>query len=338
MSDSVSVFDVLTGEERDLLAPAPSPGFVEPMLATLSSQVVTGGDWVYERKLDGVRLLGCREGAGVTLFSRTAKLQNGTYPEIADALATQPRRDFLVDGEVVAFEGNRTSFARLQGRMQLRDPERARQTGIAVAYYAFDLLHLEGHDTTRLPLLARKRLLESAFAFGDEIRSSDHSRADGRRLLEEACKQGWEGLIAKRAGGRYVHRRSRDWLKLKCANRQELVIGGWTEPEGAREVFGALLVGYHEGGELVYAGKVGTGFDARTLRDLGALLAQREQGTPPFSTPGLPRRGVHWVHPDLVCEVAFSEWTPDGRLRHPRFVGLRDDKPAHTVVREVPAA
>jgi bifunctional non-homologous end joining protein LigD len=206
---------------------------------------------------------------------------------------------------------------------------------VAVYLYLFDLLHLEGRDTTSLALRDRKRLLKRTLSFEGHIRFTPHRARSGERFLEEACRKGWEGLIAKRAGAPYRHHRSRDWLKLKCGNRQELVIGGYTDPQGSRTGFGALLVGYYEGGKLRYAGKVGTGYDDALLRELGARLARMERRTSPFASA--PRvKGVHWVSPRLVGEVGFTEWTREGRLRHPRFLGLRSDKSARQVRRERP--
>lgn len=221
--------------------------------------------------------------------------------------------------------------------MKIADAGNARRSRVAIIYYVFDILHLDGRDTTPLALRDRKALLERAIEFRDPLRLSRHRAADGEAYLAEACRNGWEGLIAKRADSTYVHRRSRDWLKLKCVARQEFVVGGWTEPQGGRLGLGALLVGVYDDGELRYAGKVGTGFDDETLRDLARRLSSIERTTPPFADPdGIPRKGVHWTSPKLVAEVGFTEWTSDGRLRHPRFLGLRRDKDPKDVVRERP--
>jgi bifunctional non-homologous end joining protein LigD len=303
------------------------------MLATLTHDTFSDPAWLYERKLDGVRCLAFRAGERVRLLSRNRKPMNDTYPELVEALGKQACTDFIADGEIVAFEGNRTSFARLQQRLGVRDPDEARRTGVAVYLYLFDLLRLEGHDTTRLALHDRKRLLKRALSFGGHIRFTPHRVGAGEETLEEACRKGWEGLIAKRAASRYVHGRSREWLKLKCGNRQELVIGGYTDPKGSRVGFGALLVGYYEDGALRYAGKVGTGYDDAFLEAFGRRLADLERETCPFARE--PReRGVHWVSPHFVGEVGFTEWTKDGRLRHPRFLGLREDKSPKQVTRE----
>jgi DNA ligase D-like protein (predicted ligase) len=200
----------------------------------------------------------------------------------------------------------------------------------------FDLLWLDAHDVRDLPLRSRKRLLRAALGFHGPVRLTPYRNGEGEALFAEACRKGWEGVIAKRADSPYRATRSRDWLKFKCEKGQELVIGGFTAPRGSRHEFGALLLGYHDGrGALRYAGKVGTGFDEATLRDLGARLRALRRGDPPFADAGSIReRGVTWVEPELVAQVAFTEWTRAGRLRHPRFLGLRDDKPARDVVRE----
>jgi DNA ligase D-like protein (predicted ligase) len=254
------------------------------------------------------------------------------------AVGRQRCQDFVVDGEIVAFAGGRTSFSRLQGRMQVQDPKRARRSGIAVYLYLFDIVHLDGYDTTGLPLRARKGLLRWALSFGGPIRWLPHRNRDGEALFADACKRGLEGLIAKRADSPYQPgARSGDWLKLKCSHEQELVVGGFTAPKGSRTDFGALLVGYYEDGALRYAGKVGTGFNRETLRRLGARLRKLERARSPFADVDPVPPGTHWVDPRLVGQFAFSEWTRDGRLRHPRYLGLRDDKRPSDVVRERPS-
>jgi bifunctional non-homologous end joining protein LigD len=316
----------------------PQPGWAAPMLAVLTEERFSNEEWIFERKLDGERCLAFRPGRKLRLLSRNRKRLNGTYPELAEALLAQRCDDFVVDGEVVAFEGAQTSFARLQQRMQLRDPRRARASGVRVFYYLFDLLHLDGRDVTGLPLRERKALLRQALAFADPLRYLPHRNAEGERFYGEACRKGWEGLIAKRAHSPYRHERSRDWFKFKCVNEQEFVIGGYTDPGGKRIGLGALLVGYYDGrGRLRYAGKVGTGYSDAVLRDLGGRLAAIEQGEPPFATDQLPRTAVHWVRPELVAQIGFTEVTGDGKLRHPRILGLRSDKDPRDVVLERPA-
>jgi bifunctional non-homologous end joining protein LigD len=303
------------------------------MLATLTHRRFSSPDWIYERKLDGERCLAFRRGGEVRLLSRNRRRLDCTHPKLVDALKVQRDHDVVVDGEVVAFERGQMSFSRLQRRTGISDPELARLSGIAVSYYIFDILHLDGNRVTALPVRARKSLLARAVTFRTPLRLTTHRNTEGEAFFRDACRRGWEGLVAKRAASEYVGRRSTDWLKFKCSNRQELVVGGFTDPAGTRVGLGALLVGYYEGGRLRYAGKVGTGYDVATLRALRQRLDALEQDRPPFVDA--PReRGMHWVRPELVAEVAFTEWTADGRLRHPRFLGLRSDRPASEVVRE----
>ncbi len=303
------------------------------MLATLTKKRFSDPDWIFERKLDGERCLAFRTGSEVRLLSRNRKTLNEHYPEIATALAAQAGPDLVVDGEIVAFSGGETDFSRLERRMQVGDPTRARRTGVAVFHYLFDIVYLDGFDLTALALRDRKRILRSSVSFGGPLRYTPHRNTTGEAYYAQACRSGWEGVMAKLANGPYVHKRSPEWLKFKCQQGQELVIGGFTEPNNSREGFGALLLGYYRGDNFVYAGKVGTGFDQRTLLDLRRRLDVLEIDDAAF-TAGDPPRGAHWVRPVLVGEVRFSQWTPDGRLRHPSFLGLRDDKKARDVVRE----
>jgi bifunctional non-homologous end joining protein LigD len=331
-----SALDLLSDEERRNLRRNRQPRWIEPMKAVLHDRPFSDPDWIYERKLDGVRCLAFRTPRGVRLLSRTDHSLNNSYPELVEALERELCPEFVVDGEIVAFKGGIPSFSRLQGRLGVSDPQRARRTGIAVYYYLFDVVHLEGHDTTRLQVRPRKKLLRGALDFHGHVRFLPHRNRDGEVLFKDACRRGLEGLIAKRAESRYSSTRSTDWLKLKCSHEQELVIGGFTAPQGKRTDFGALLVGYYEEGELRYAGKVGTGFDQRTLSDLGEQMRKLERPDPPFAdVHPIPKR-THWIEPQLVGQFAFSEWTRDGRLRHPRYLGLRNDKPPGEVVRERP--
>lgn len=313
----------------------PQPDWIPPMLATPTARRFSAEGWLFERKLDGERCLSYCCGDSVSLWSRNRRRLDGTYPEIVDALRRR-RHDVVIDGEVVAFDDDgTTSFARLQRRLGITDPDAARRTGIAVSYYVFDLLHVDGRDVTQLPLYERKSLLRAAVRFHDPVVYTEHRERDGEAFFEEACRRRWEGLIAKSADGTYVSRRSPDWLKFRCSNEQELVVIGFTEPRRTRVALGALLLGYHEGDRLVYAGKVGTGFDVATLLSLRARLGGLERSTSPLADAQRVReRGVHWVRPELVAQIAFTEWTTDGLLRHPRYLGLRDDKAARDVVRE----
>ena len=328
--------ELLPDEAAEAIRSAAFPDWVEPMLATLTDEPFSDPDWIYERKLDGVRVLAFKDGDDVRLYSRNRKDQNVRYPELVEALDGLDG-SFVVDGEVGAFDGDVTSFSKLQARSQIQDPREARAADVDVYYYLFDILHLDGRDVTAVALRQRKHLLREALAFEDPLRFTPHRNEDGRAFLEEACGQGWEGLIAKDAASAYAHSRSRKWLKLKCVSRQELVVGGFTDPEGERVGFGALLVGHYRDGQLIYAGKVGTGYDDDTLRRLRHRLDRLERRTQPFDEPEeITEQGVHWVKPELVAEIGFTEWTEDGKLRHPRFLGLRDDKDPEDVVRERP--
>jgi bifunctional non-homologous end joining protein LigD len=316
----------LTAEELELAPSAAPPRAAGAMKAVLTDERFSDPNWIFERKLDGIRCVAIRSGDNVQLLSRNDLRQNARYPELVEALEAETCREFAIDGEVVAFKGSETSFARLVERQQHWVP---------VFLYVFDILWLEGHDVRPLPLRTRKRLLRAALDFHGNVRWTQHRNRDGEALFKEACRKGWEGLIAKRADSPYVATRSRDWLKFKCEHGQELVVGGFTEPRGARVEFGALLLGYYRDGRLEYAGKVGTGFDTETLHELGAKLRELARQDPPFANAqAIKERGATWVEPKLVAEIGFTEWTRDGRLRHPRFQGLRDDKSADEVVRE----
>jgi len=330
-----TLFADLPEQSRQLLRASPQPEWIAPMLATLTQRRFSDPDWIFERKLDGERCLAFCSGRRVRLLSRNRLRLGGTYPEIVDVLESGRDHDVVIDGEVVAFEDGRTSFSRLQKRMGVTDPDAARRSGVAIFYYVFDLLHLDGYEVTRLPLRDRKALLRRAVRYLAPVRFTPHRNREGEAYFADACRRGWEGLIAKHAGSPYASRRSPDWLKFRCSNQQELVVGGFTDPSGTRVGLGALLLGYYEDGRLIYAGKVGTGFDVATLRSLRQRLGELEQPRSPFAGGRtIGERGVHWVKPHLVAEVAFTEWTTDGLLRHPRYLGLRRDKPAREVVRE----
>ena len=336
-----SPLDVLDEGEREQVEETGQPEWVEPMLATLTDDRFSDPEWIFERKLDGVRLLVFREDGAVRLVTRNRKERGVTYPEVVDALEGRGP-DMIADGEVVAFDGDVTSFSKLQQRMQVSDEDeaRARASSAPVKLYLFDLLHVDGYDVTALPLRRRKAILRNAVTWEDPVRFTRHRNEEGEAYWREACEKGWEGVIAKDARSPYVHSRSRKWLKFKCGNEQELVVGGFTEPQGERVGFGALLLGYHEDGGLRYAGKVGTGWDDDTLQSLRRRMDGLERETSPFDAGDPPEgdEGVHWITPKLVAQVGFTEWTDDGRLRHPRFLGLRQDKEPGEVVRERPAS
>jgi DNA ligase D-like protein (predicted ligase) len=283
------------------------------MAATLTQERFANGDWVFERKLDGIRLLAYKDGPDVRLLSRNRLLQNQAYPAIADSIAELPHDSMILDGEALGVWGPRAE---------------------AVGYHVFDLLWLDGRDLTKLTLDERTALLDTVRLQSPVYRVA---RLTDERPWERACAEGWEGVIAKRRDSPYEHRRSPFWLKMKCEASQEFVVGGFTDPRRSRAGLGALLLGYYDGDDFVFAGKVGTGFDTRLLLDLRARLDAIEVGRPPFTrAEGLPVLGAHWVRPELVVQVAFIEWTNHGKLRHPRLLGVRIDKSPREVVRETP--
>lgn len=329
-------FQGLSAKSRGLLKPSDQLRWIDPMLATLTDKAFSDPAWLFEPKLDGFRCLAYRYRDGIRIYSRNRQPLDNTFPEVVDELADQDTDDFIIDGEVVAFEDGRTSFARLQQRSGIKDRSLALRSPVKIQYHVFDLLRLDGYDTRDLPLTDRKRLLRKALHYDTTIHFTPHRNAKGEDYYSQACKRGWEGIIAKRCDTRYLSRRSPYWLKCKCSAEQELVIGGFTDPAGSRVGFGALLVGYYQGDELIYAGKVGTGYDTALLRSLRRRLDDLEIKGSPFAGFRRWPKGTHFVRPELVGQVAFTEWTRDGMVRQPRFLGLRDDKPAPEVVRERP--
>jgi bifunctional non-homologous end joining protein LigD len=312
------------------------PGWIAPMLATLTDRAPSGSGWIYEPKLDGVRVLAYVLGGSVRLFSRNRRQVEGGYPELVEALSLAVRGDAVLDGEIVAPDPatGLSSFARLQQRMHLRDTVRVARTGVSVELYLFDCLFYEGIDLTGMPLLDRKKVLRDVVWYDGKIHFTPYRSTGSAAMYRDACAKGAEGIIAKRAESTYVSARSTDWLKIKCVLQQEFVIGGYTAPQGAREHLGALLVGYYDGDTLRYAGKVGTGYDRFTLEMLARKLAPLHRRTTPFAPGPVPAGDVRWVTPRLVAQIGFGEWTSAGMLRHPRFLGLREDKEAREVVRE----
>jgi DNA ligase D-like protein (predicted ligase) len=304
------------------------------MLATLTDRRDFGDGWLLERKFDGERCIARREGEAVRLESRTAKDLTSTYPDVRAAVAAQRTDRLLLDGELVAFDGEQTSFGRLQQRLAITAPSQALVAAFPVVYCVFDLLEAGGTELTGRPLVERRARLERTIRPAPGLRVSEAWQGESERRFVEACRAGWEGLIAKRADAAYTPGRSGDWLKLKCVLAQEFVIGGYTDPAGSRTDFGALLVGYYEGDRLKYAGKVGTGYSAARLIELGARLRKLEISESPFVDARPVPRGTHWTRPRLVAQIGFAEWTADGRLRQARFLGLRDDKQPAEVVKE----
>jgi ATP-dependent DNA ligase len=282
------------------------PEWVEPMAATLTQERFIGPEWTFERKFDGIRLLAFRHGTDVHLLSRNRLPQN--CPPITEAIAKLPLGDVILDGEITWGKAG-------------------------MVYHVFDLLWLDGRDLMLLPLDERRAILDTL-----NLRSPLERVAllTDPKPWERACSEGWEGVIAKRRDSPYEHRRSPHWLKMKCEASQELVVGGFTDPQGGRVGLGALLVGYFENEDFIFAGKVGTGFDTKLLRELRARLDTLEIPKSPFTKAvGLPRVRAHWVRPEIVVQVAFIEWTVHGKLRHSRFLSVRIDKSAREVVREV---
>jgi bifunctional non-homologous end joining protein LigD len=296
----------------------------QPVRVPIDLGVVSGPGWRFERKLDGLRTIAVRDGGRIELWSRNRLSFDRRFPDLRRAIAAVPVPSFVLDAEIVVFEGGATSFQSLQSG-----------AGGAVLV-AFDLLHLLGRDTTGIPLEGRTELLRRTLegAPGDGILQSEVLSGRLEELMESAAASGWEGLMAKRLGRPYRSGRSSDWRKIKLVVRQELVIGGWTDPSGRRTGFGALLVGYYDtAGRLHSAGRVGTGFDERTLHQVHAALRPLETAESPF-VDLVRERGAHWARPELVAEIAFTEWTRGGKLRHPSFIALRDDVPASQVRRE----
>jgi len=306
------------------------------MLATLTDERFDDHGWIFGRKLDGERCIAYKKNGQVRLMSRNRHRLNAQFPEVAEALENDSADDLIVDGEIVAFDAHgEAKFELLQPRMGLEDPVKARRTGVAVHYFIFDMLYYGGYDLTRLRVVDRKSLLSKALSFQGAAHFLEEKSGGGLEYFKDACRLGWEGLIAKRGDGPYVHGRSRDWLKFKCVKNQEMVIGGYTAPRGSRTGFGALLVGYYKGDMLMYAGKVGTGFSEKTIADLMNKFRPLERATSPFAED-VKENGVHWLEPKLVAQVGFEEWTRFNKLRQPRYEGLRDDKAAKDVIKEEP--
>jgi bifunctional non-homologous end joining protein LigD len=308
------------------------PASLSPTLATLVDSAPTGDDWIHEVKFDGYRMVSRIDHGDIRIYSRNGKEWTAVLPSVVAALQRLDVDQAWLDGEIaVADAKGLTSFQQLQNA--LSDP-RAK----TISYFVFDLLYHNGYDLRGVALTERKQLLRALVGKSDAVlRYSIDVQGSGAEFFEQACKLKLEGAISKRANSVYREGvRTRDWLKVKCGRRQEMVIGGFTDPQGSRSGFGALLLGIHEGGKLRYAGKVGTGFDDKTLTKLRAILAKLEQKEAPFVNPprGFEAKGAHWVKPQLVAEIAFTEWSNDGALRHPSFQGLREDKKATDVVRE----
>ena len=316
-----------------------SPRDVSIMLATLAERPPSGEDWSFEIKYDGVRVVAGRDGDAVTLLGRSGEEITKRYPEVAAALRALPDSKFVVDGEIVAEDENgRPSFQRLQARMHLTKPRdiEAAAVQVPVRGMFFDCLGLEGHDLRGLELSKRRELLARVVPPLGTVQRSDHVMGHGEAFLEAASELGLEGIVAKRLSSKYSGRRSPDWIKVKCDRRQEFVIGGTSAPQGSRAKFGALHVGVYDGAKLVYVTKVGTGFDGKTLESVARALEPLARDTSPFDVGSPAGKGNRWFTPRLVCEVRFTEWTREGGLRHPTFIGMRADVRPEDVHRETP--
>jgi bifunctional non-homologous end joining protein LigD len=313
------------------------------MLATLSERAPSGKGWLFEIKFDGVRVLAARRGERVELYGRSGQLITGRYPDLVRTLLALPVEHFVVDGEIVALDARgRPSVQRLQPRMALTDPREIESAAVRIPVEGvfFDCVELDGHDLRRLPLIQRKECLQLFMPPLGPVHYVDHVMEHGDAFLEAAAEAHLEGIVAKKASSVYMAGRSRDWIKIKCQRRQEFVIGGYTDPQGARGYFGALHIGLYDGARLVYVSKVGTGFDQAGLKSLWEKLQPLTRPTPPFDSGATPTgRGHHWVEPRLVCEVRFTDWTNDGGIRHPTFLGLRSDtRPEDCRREELPSA
>jgi bifunctional non-homologous end joining protein LigD len=317
---------------------AAMPERIHPQLATLVDHVPEGAEWMHELKYDGYRILCALKNGKARLFTRNGNDWTAKLPRIARAAETLPVHSAWLDGELVA--------VRADGSIDFQALQNSFDAGsdADLAYYLFDLLYVDGYDVRAAPLSERKRLLASIMQGEDLsplVRYSQHIDGRGDVVFAEACRRGMEGLVSKRSDASYVTGRNRNWVKVKCGRRQEFIIGGFTEPSGSRVAFGALLLGVYDGhGNLRFAGKTGTGFSERSLKELHRRMKELETTAPSFVNPptGSEARGVHWIKPDLVAEVAFAEWTSEGLVRQASFQGLREDKPATTIVREEPVA
>lgn len=328
------VKESLTKEEFGQAIKKKLPAFIKPMLATLTHDHFDDPDWIYERKLDGERALCLSKDGDCRLMSRNEKDISFRYPGLKDALEKN-KFDFAVDGEIVAFDKDVTSFQKLQKRMHVSSKKEALDSGVKVFYYVFDIPYLQGYDLSGLRLISRKKLLKDHIKSGEPIRHLPYRKKEGIKYHRQACSKGWEGIIAKDGNSHYVHSRSRKWLKFKCVKDQEFIILGYTDPRGSRIGFGALLLGYNEGNKVKYAGEVGTGYSQDILGMLKKKLEDIETERSPLEDQEkISGDDIHWVKPRLVCEVGFTEWTSNGKLRHPRFKGLRDDKEPGDVVKE----
>lgn len=329
-----SIFDILSVNSKQKLIKEPQPAFIEPMLATLVQEYFSNENWLYEQKWDGYRILAYRNKENIKLLTRNLIDYTDSFPEVANSLKNQKCDNFILDGEVIAIKDYKHAFEFLQRKRLIKD-------SVKVVYCLFDIIYLNGYSLMNLELIDRKKLLEKAITIDKTIESlkiTDYIIKYGLEYYTKACNMGWEGILAKKISSTYVTRRSADWLKFKCSNQQEFIVIGYTKPTGLRMGFGSLLLGYYENGKLCYAGNVGTGFSEYLLLNLFNILEQLEQKASPLDEDTKEIRknlkDIHWVQPKIVVEVRFTEWTKDGKLRHPSFLRIRIDKDPKSVVRE----
>jgi bifunctional non-homologous end joining protein LigD len=319
------------GSKRDNM-----PAVISPMLATLIPQPFSDPEWIYEIKLDGVRAVCFLKDGKMRLVSRNGKEMNLRYPELAGLTEMIGDKNAILDGEIVALDENgKPSFQRLQSRIGLTKAKEIETLSVKfpVVYYVFDLLYYDRFNLMPAMLIHRKALLRDILIESDSVRFSQHYIGKGEQLFESAQKKRLEGIIAKKQSSLYVQKRSRDWLKIKTVLQQEVVISGYTSPRGSRSRFGALIVGLYRAGELIYVGHVGGGFNEGSLQQVYKMMQPLKTRNSPFAATPKTNEAVQWIRPALVCEVKFSEWTADGKMRQPIFLGLRDDKdPAQCVM------
>lgn len=334
----MNLYSGVNCEDLENRIKADQPDFIKPMLATLTKDYFSNENWIYEHKFDGERCLVYKKNGLVTLKTRNNKIINHVYPELVSALVNQKRDNFIIDGEIIAKNDKGVSdFELLQARMNLSNPSKIdlMQQSLEIYYNIFDVIYAESYDLRKLTLCSRKLILNKLLNYNKILVYSEYKEGDGLNFFKHACKEKWEGLIAKKYDSAYFGARSNNWLKFKCVMEQELVIGGYTNPKGLRPFFGALLVGYYDQGKLMYAGKVGIGFSEYDLKLLDQKLKKITAKSSPFYNYDETIAEVNWVKPVLVGEFKFANWTNKGKLRVGSYKGLRDDKDAKEVVREL---
>lgn len=334
--DIKKLIDKLPEKELKNLKKTKMAEYIDPMLATLTKNYFSSDNFMYEHKWDGERIIAYKDKDQVRLMTRNNKLANEDYPEIVKDIKDQKIDRFIIDGEVIAEKNNQSNFSILQKKMH--SGKNSPDVNAKIFYYIFDIMYLEDYDLRNLELIDRKFLLKNSIEFKDKLKFTDYFISDGLKRFKEACKSKWEGLIVKDIHSKYEGVRSKSWLKFKCIEQQEFVVGGYTEPKKSRVGFGAILVGYYENSKLIYAGKVGTGFDRKTLEDLKSKFIKIKIKDCPFYNEKdiKEEKFVNFIKPELVAEIKFSQWTAYNKLRQARFMGLRNDKNPKDVVKEIP--